>query len=829
MNGRTDARPLPSLTASGIRAAHRGLSAWWWAAVTVLLAAIPLAPGLTSDRIFYVRDLSMYFWGRFLWLRRTLLGGEWPLWDPYVGAGQSAVADSLHQMFLLPVLLLRVIGSEVLAFNLWVALPFPIAAVGAWLFFARRFSPAASALAGVVFALAGPVISSGNFPNMSWSVAMMPWLLWGVDRVARSPSARSIAVLTLLTAAQALTGEPVTFACALVLAAGYTLFVTGGDDHASKDRLRRWGSAAAGLILGSLLAAIQLLPMVRAASDAERSKVIIEGVWSLHPLALVETVAPRVFGDYFVVPSLANVPWLALVNTGREPFFFSMYVGVPVFAVALYGMVAVGRSSWSVFWAAAGATGVICAFGMYTPVYPFLQNHLPVLGSFRFPVKYLVVLTLAVAAGVAAGWDAILASGVRSDIRTVARARLDAVGFAVVFAVAAAALAAACIYLPGPTATKLSALARGLHSDDARLAAEYMLRVLPRMMSVLMLVSLTTAVLLSLATSQHPAAPTARWMLFAIIAIDVVSRAWGVNPVFPAERLAEPAWLTLSKADPNARFYVGGKKDGTLEVWDIDAAMGYLNAPGLVGSASRAALSAQAAYYPSGWHGREMLSYDLALLWPKPFKRATDHFFEGSREQRDRFLDRTGVRYRVMPDRLAGGRRPIAQVPYFYKSSFYDWDPNVAPRVNVVEQAMVIAGVDQQIDALFKDGWDRRTTVIVNRESALSGVPGPPVAPFARIAHDGANRVVVHAGAGAGGGYLVFLDSFADDWHVVVDDHAAQLLRANGLFRAVRLAPGTHMVDFRYRPRAFIQGAVISSITLIVVIGLIWAPWPRRA
>src|SRR4029450_5443349 len=127
------------------------LPAWLWAVAAVVLAALPLAPGFTGSRIFYIRDLSWYFWGRYLWLRRAWLGGEWPLWDPYVGGGQAAVADALHQMFLLPVLAIRLIGSEVLGFNLWIALPFPFAILGTWLFFRPRFSAAASALGAIAF------------------------------------------------------------------------------------------------------------------------------------------------------------------------------------------------------------------------------------------------------------------------------------------------------------------------------------------------------------------------------------------------------------------------------------------------------------------------------------------------------------------------------------------------------------------------------------------------------------------------------------------------------------------------------------------------------
>src|SRR6185503_4147673 len=77
---------------------------WTWVVLAAVAAAIPFAQGFSTSRVFYVRDLSLYFWGRYLWLRRALWSGEWPLWDPYIGAGQTAVSDALHQMFLLPVL-----------------------------------------------------------------------------------------------------------------------------------------------------------------------------------------------------------------------------------------------------------------------------------------------------------------------------------------------------------------------------------------------------------------------------------------------------------------------------------------------------------------------------------------------------------------------------------------------------------------------------------------------------------------------------------------------------------------------------------------------------
>src|SRR5277367_3025005 len=111
---------MPSAVAAPSASGRVRRAVWASALLAVCAAAIPLLPGLTGSRVFYVRDLSMQFWGRYLWLRHELLSGSFPLWDPYVGAGQSAVADSLHQLFLPPALAVRLIGSEAVGFNLWV-------------------------------------------------------------------------------------------------------------------------------------------------------------------------------------------------------------------------------------------------------------------------------------------------------------------------------------------------------------------------------------------------------------------------------------------------------------------------------------------------------------------------------------------------------------------------------------------------------------------------------------------------------------------------------------------------------------------------------------
>lgn len=269
------------------------------------------------------------------------------------------------------------------------------------------------------------------------------------------------------------------------------------------------------------------------------------------------------------------------------------------------------------------------------------------------------------------------------------------------------------------------------------------------------------------------------------------------------------------------RFYVGGKRDGTLDPGDPDSSRAFRNPPGLSGSASRAALSRQAAFFPAASRRREVLSYDLAVLWPRLFEVTTKRFFAATPEERDRFLDRTGVRYRILPPWRARGRTPLVRVPYFLESFLFDWGRDITRRVSVVSHARVVPDVRQQIEALFKPGWDARRTALIAREPGAAGAPGTPMAPSARFLVDAATRVVVEAGVGAGGGYLILLDSFSREWRVNVDGRRAVMVRANGLFRAVRLARGRHVVEFVYRPRALLWGAGMSCVAFVVVLVLV--------
>ena len=126
------------------------------------------------------------------------------------------------------------------------------------------------------------------------------------------------------------------------------------------------------------------------------------------------------------------------------------------------------------------------------------------------------------------------------------------------------------------------------------------------------------------------------------------------------------------------------------------------------------------------------------------------------------------------------GHTPLVAVPYFLRSYLYDWTGDVASRASVVTDMRVEPELDRQLERLFEDGWDGRTTALIERDVPPAGEPVAPVAAYAKSPTGTSTRVLVEAGAGAEGGYLILLDSYSEDWRVTVDGRPAEMTRANG-------------------------------------------------
>jgi hypothetical protein len=64
-------------------------------------------------------------------------------------------------------------------------------------------------------------------------------------------------------------------------------------------------------------------------------------------------------------------------------------------------------------------------------------------------------------------------------------------------------------------------------------------------------------------------------------------------------------------------------------------------------------------------------------------------------------------------------------------------------------------------------------------------------------------------------GFVLFNEIYYPGWQATVDGKPAEILRADGIFRALFVSAGDHRLEFRFRPRHFAWGAAISLLTVI--------------
>ena len=236
-------------------------------------AALPVVPALPASGEGggnpLLRDVTYQIQPWLLFTRRELRAGRLPGWNPFQFAGspfwsngQSAPLFPLHLLFAaLPLQL----GFVLLP---WLRLV--IGGCGVWMLGRELdLGPTAALLAALSFALAGMPVSFALFP-MGNALALVPWVLWAVERLAAAatvssstglaagatagPLATAIAGLAAAAGLQLLAGHPETAAHTALLSLLY-LAVRGPARHGAA--FLGW---AAGWLGGAALAAVQLLP-----------------------------------------------------------------------------------------------------------------------------------------------------------------------------------------------------------------------------------------------------------------------------------------------------------------------------------------------------------------------------------------------------------------------------------------------------------------------------------------------------------------------------------------------------------------------------------------
>lgn len=787
---------------------------WLWLMIAVTPALIALRGVFSLSSIFYVRDLGEYFYPNYLWIRRTVLAGHWPLWNPDSGAGYANICDPSLQLFFLPTLPFRFLLPQSVGFNLMVAFPFPIAAIGTYLFLKRHASIQAAALGAIVFSVSGSLLSSANSINPATTAAIMPWLLWATDRLIERASIRRYAVLATFFALGVFAGQPDMLVWAVVLVIFYAGFAIQTTEENWRMKARRIFSVVCSGALGLLLSAIQWLPLLDVTRRSHRGSGNMLDGWSIHPLSLVETLMPRVFSSALEPTSHLN-PWLYELNSGREPYLISLYLGIAALLIGILGASAGEQKRWRIFWSVTLFASLIIALGYYTPLYRGLRVVFPVIEYFRYPAKLTIFLALALSALVAAGFDALKAYAVQQSSKR--KALWISLSFGLLISLFAAVLLILTIGSPDQAVELFSGLAVKIGLNNATIGAQELVIELRRSTPQLLGLAACASLLLWLGASKRKEAKLARNVLFATVVLDLLMANASLNPTIELSQVSEPEWVAATRLHPADRVFIDDQS--ALSPAPASSQFTFYLPPDY-SLATFGALYHSSIPYNSIRYGlRDAVIVDVTKLRPREYTQMIKLFRSKDADSRTRFLTRAGVRYFLQPEAPTGEAKLLQHVGSFFTQNMSLYEgAEPAPRVCVVKDARVEPNIEQQFDRLFAADFDPAKEILIDSEPPQpAGQAGEVTETPVTLTDITPNSVLVKASAAKGGGYLLLRDSYDPNWKVEVDGVAAPLLRANVLHRAVRLEQGDHTIRFVYYSRPLLFGAIISGLAALVL------------
>ncbi len=753
-----------------------------WTLGILCAAYVPLFVG----KIIFFRDIAHWSFPARAFLRDSLLRGELPGWNPYQGLGFPVFGDPLYGVFYPPNWLFLLVGRDGVAslLNWQCFLHMAWGTVGVcWL--ARRLGASGKAIivAGLAWALSGYTTAQWTSGLLLFADAWVPWAAVGqvalLDSLRAGGKAwyRGVVKAALPSVFAVLLGELFLALIGAGFGVIFAIVLHAIERRADPSRARARPSwlvrAALAVLLAFGVGAVVILPARMLIGSSERAAPLARAVaesCSLHPLRLIEFVAPQSMGDAY-----GEYPAAAIVGESRLdglPLSYSMYMGASVIAL---GMAAFGRGRRrATLLGALAGFALLLALGKYTPVHAVFRRVVFPLSFMRYPEKY-TVLVVAVAALLAGlGAKRVLSGAPQPWRRTVALLALIVAFSAVAF-----------LTLPAPW------LFFAIHG--ALMGA---------------LATLGVLAVQALAARGSSLAPL---LLVAVVAFDLAAAAWPLQGFAPrqlandipaaghamlAQHAGDPAPVRLYRSNQtgdavNRHVPASSNSDGefrlvqtlitnTANVWGIATLPGYDAAiPALLTTVWQAGLEI-------GQSALRLLAADYAVL-PVANPAAPPD-------------DRPGLD--AVLDPLPGAR--LYHVP------------GALPRVFLARHTEVLADA-QALARLYQPE-------VIAGESAWLAPEGNPPALAQAPGRAGtcslesyANNKLVAVCTARDRGVAVFVEQYDRGWRATVDGQATPILRANLIMRALPLEPGSHRIVLEYHTPGLAAGGVLSAICLLVL------------
>ncbi|PWT95728.1 MAG: hypothetical protein C5B53_10980 [Candidatus Melainabacteria bacterium] len=367
------------------------------------------APTLVLAEQFYISDHQLYFEPLERFLGSAFREFRLPLWNPYLHCGMSQAAVPSPGIFYPPNLLFALMSWGQALACLMVAHQL-IAGLGAYLLVCSLgWGVVPAFVAGAIVAFSGYMMSLTTNHTLIFTAAWLPISLWALRSIYFCQSRRKLYLLVVLAgitsflivaAGRAEVGAP-----ALGLL-GFSLLWQwlDRDKQAAPEEKHNhivWQCLA--LSIGALLAMPVVLPTAEwffVSPRAHGMDTDYVFLWSANWYDLLSMVFAQPLGDLNII----GAPYLNTVASRKDyiPFLASALVGPVAITLAMLGFC---DSSWRARkWIALVLfASLIMAAGQSLPLVPKLIALIPYASIFRYPIKLIIFPILCIALAAARG------------------------------------------------------------------------------------------------------------------------------------------------------------------------------------------------------------------------------------------------------------------------------------------------------------------------------------------------------------------------------------------------------------------------------------------
>ena len=737
-------------------------------------------PELTGPSNPLLADPVYEFHPEFQQAREDLRDWRLPLWSPDVGGGQPLLAKQ-QTAALYPLNLPAIVFPfwESLA---WImALKLLVAGLGAFLFCRRlALGTAPSLLAGVAFGLGSYVVVWAEHPHVNVYV-LLPWLLLATEALCGRGDRRAAVGLAALVGLSCLGGHPPSVLVVMLGVLAYAAFRILALRHdrtlSGRELAARAAFGVGGCALGTALGGIVVIPFIEILGQSRD----IARAGDQQPFSsLLGFVAPEYWGRD------DKVSFGGPTNYAERTAYFGVLP--PLLAVS--GL-AVRRERTQLFFAGLLVASVLISIDSPVGFVAEIVRDLPVLELVN--LNRLLVLAAFCGAVLSAYGLRALLSGTPAE-----RERM-----LVVCAVAAAVPLGLVVTAPeGITADALAELPA--QSDNLGSAEFVRFAAIVRWGLV---AAAALGIFVALLRRPHWAGGLAA-LAIALTVLDLVTLSHGVHTETELERVAPDAPRSI-------RFLRRHQGDGRI------VGAGAAISPNLAPVYGLRDLRKDGP--------PELERYErLVLALRGSFFHSSSRYGQDIRPD-PRLADLFAVRYVMARRQYAKVPVPATDVVVEAPDHRIVVNRDALPRAWVAYGWRDASGFDQALDLVLDSSREElmRSPVIEGAGPRTKSGGGLSAPTRGQIQSDEDTHVVVEV-AGRRPGYLVLSDIYYPGWEAEVDGRPADVLPANGAFRAVPIPAGADTVSFNYRPASIRAGVATSLIAALVTIGALLVLSLRR-